>query len=342
MNAADELIEQIDAKKSYLVIGLDPNIYEDTSKAGVPHHLVREDGFEGVANAFFEFNKQIIDETHDLVAAYKPNFAFYVKYGVFGVEAFKKTVDYIKNKGCMVIGDAKENEIGNSAMAYSDAFLGETWVKEKGVFVKKPSFDVNFLTVNPYLGRETLEDTFAQDCQSFDKGVFVLIKTSNKGSGDLQDKLMSVEDLSDNDIGLLESIDAVTANNSTQMYNHVALSVRSMGEKLIGEKGYSSIGAVVGATYPEQAKLLRKLLPNTPFLVPGYGAQGAKAQTLANFFNEDGLGAIINSSRGIIFSYKNSSFTEEEFAKAARKSALDSINDINKVIESTGKYRWNN
>jgi orotidine-5'-phosphate decarboxylase len=346
MNAADNLIQKVEEKKSHLIIGLDLNVNSDPSKTGIPHFLIKNDGPEGISEAFFEYNKGIIDATHDLVPAYKPNISFYEKFGSDGIEAFKKTIDYIKEKGCIVVGDAKRNEIGNSAQAYSDAFLGKVWVKENGVFVNKPSFDVDFLTVNQYLGRETIEETFVKDSSLYGKGIFVLVKTSNPGSGDLQDKLMSTQKLTEEEIDLLKNSGANFKEGLTEMYNHVALAVRSMGKSLIGERGYSPVGAVVGGTYPKEASILRKLMPFTIILAPGYGVQGGKAEMLVNCFNDEGLGAIVNNSRGINFAYQLLKINEtllfkpEEFAEAARYATIKSINDINGTLAKNNKLRW--
>lgn len=225
------------------------------------------------------------------------------------MEVFKKTCEYAKNKGMIVIADAKRGDIGTTAAGYSNAFLGKTKLKQVEEYV----FDCDFITVNPYMGTDTITP-FIEDCKKYNKGLFVLVKTSNKSSGDLQDLELS---------------------NGKKIYEHVAELVKMWGEDLIGENGYSAVSVVVGATYPEQLKTIRKIIPNAYFLIPGYGAQGGKAEDIALGF-ENGLGGLVNASRSLMCAYKSEmwkdKFSEEEFAKATRQEALRMKDELNKAI----------
>ena len=231
----------------------------------------------------YNYNKDIIDSICDIAPAVKPQMAFYEKYGSQGVIAFERTVMYAKAKGLIVVEDAKRNDIGNTAQAYADGHLGKVEMLD-GSFIS--SFDVDFLTVSPYLGSESLMP-FMNECVINGKGIFVLVKTSNPSSGEIQD---------------------VVSSNGKSISENIADNIFSNAKKCIGEKGYSSIGAVVGATYPEDAIKLRKIMPSSIFLVPGYGAQGACIKDIMPCFNPDGLGAIVNSSRGILYSYLSNGF----------------------------------
>ena len=291
MNVVDQLIENTIRTKNPSVIGLDPDIgkipacYKVNAKSNNP--------FEAVANAIYEFNRDVIDTVADLVPAVKPQMAFYEKYGSYGVSAFEKTVVYAKSKGLVVVEDAKRNDIGNTAQAYADGHLGCVELLDGSC---PPSFDADFLTVTPFLGSESLHP-FIEVCKKNSKGIFVLVKTSNTSSGEIQDVVAS---------------DGMTISQS------IAKNVSEQSDAVIGKHGYSPIGAVVGATYPEEAVSLRKLMPKSYFLVPGYGAQGGGAKDILPCFNEDGLGAIVNSSRGILYTH----MTNEERAQCTHREYL--------------------
>lgn len=304
-----KLIDNIVKTDAPIVVGLDPNM------KFIPEYLKKEafeeygETLKGAAEAIWQFNKGIIDATYDLIPSVKPQIAMYEQFGIEGIEVFKRTVDYCKEKGLIVIGDVKRGDIGSTSASYAIAHLGKIQVGSKTY----APFDEDFATVNPYLGTDGVKP-FVDVCNECDKGIFVLVKTSNPSSGEFQDKLMEGKTL----------------------YEQVA-------EKLVNEWGaasmdgnYSNVGAVVGATYPEQGKILREKMPNTYILVPGYGAQGGKGADLVHFFNKDGLGAIINSSRGIIAAYQNekySSFGEKNFADASRQAVIDMKDDIKSAMK---------
>ena len=302
------MINKLNAKMKQMnapvVVGLDPML------SYIPEHIlnkaIKEHGetLEAAAEAVFEYNKGIVDAIYDIVPAVKPQIAMYEQFGVPGVEAFKKTVDYCKSKDLVIIGDVKRGDIGSTSEAYAVGHLGNIKI---GSNVYTP-FGEDFATVNPYLGRDGV-NPFIKVCKEENKGIFVLVKTSNPSSGEFQDRLI----------------------DGRPLYELVGEQVAKWGEDCMGD-GYSYVGAVVGATYPEQGKILRKLMPKTLILVPGYGAQGGQGKDLVHYFNEDGLGAIVNSSRGIICAYKQdkyASFGSENYADASRAAALDMIEDIN-------------
>ena len=262
---------------------------------------------EGAADAIWKFNQAIIDAVADLIPAVKPQIAMYEQFGLAGLVAYDKTVKYCKEKGLIVIADAKRGDIGSTSTAYAVGHIGHVQV---GNTVCK-GFDADMLTVNPYLGSDGIKP-FVDVCNSDDKGIFVLVKTSNPSSGEFQDRLI----------------------DGRALYEHVAEKVVAWGKESM-DGVYSNVGAVVGATYPEMSKVLRKLMPNTYFLVPGYGAQGGTAEDLRYCFNEDGLGAVVNSSRGIIAAYrqeKYQKFGEENFFEASRQATMDMIADIHRVL----------
>ena len=279
----------------------------------VPKHIVetslKEYGetLEGAADAIWKFNQAIIDAVADLIPAVKPQIAMYEQFGLAGLVAYDRTVKYCKEKGLIVIADAKRGDIGSTSTAYAVGHIGHVQV---GNTVCK-GFDADMLTVNPYLGSDGIKP-FVDVCNSDDKGIFVLVKTSNPSSGEFQDRLI----------------------DGRALYEHVAEKVVVWGKESM-DGAYSNVGAVVGATYPEMSKVLRKLMPNTYFLVPGYGAQGGTAEDLRYCFNEDGLGAVVNSSRGIIAAYrqeKYQKFGEDNFFEASRQATMDMIADINRVL----------
>ena len=264
------------------------------------------------AEAIIEFNKGILDAVADLVPVVKPQIAFYEIYGADGIRAYQETLKYAKEKGVLTIADAKRNDIGSTAAAYARSFLGEVEIFEGSENeVVTPIFDADSLTVNAYLGWDGVKP-FAEECDKYDRGLFILVKTSNKSSGDLQDLQMS---------------------DGRSVYEIMGHYVDSWGADYIGKNGYSFLGAVVGATYPEEAKKLRRIMPNSIFLVPGYGAQGGGAADVKPCFNEDGLGAIVNSSRGIIFAYeKMEDFRPAAYAEAARAAVMEMQNDLDSIF----------
>lgn len=304
---ADRLTEAIKKKGSPICVGLDPRFEQIPGTIRAKHIKKKAHSFEAAADAIVEFNRGIIDAVADLVPVVKPQFAFYVQYGFSGVWAFEETVKYAQEKGLLVIADAKSNDIGSTATAYANAFLGETDLHGE----KVAPMDCDALTVNAYLGYDGIKP-FIDICHKRGKGIFVLVKTSNPSSGDLQDVEVSEKKI--------------------PAYELVAQFSESWGADEVGSSGYSLVGAVVGATYPAEAAKLRKLLPHTYFLVPGYGAQGGDATDVAPCFNKDGLGAIVNSSRGIIYAYEKSKAGEDGYAEAARKATLSMKKDLEKAI----------
>ena len=273
-NIIDQLIEKIKIMKNPTVIGLDPR-YEILPKCVTDKYPKT---LEGVAQAIIEYNKALIDEICDIIPAIKPQIAFYEMYGIPGIQAFKETCEYAKQKGMFVIADIKRGDIGSTAQGYSNAYLGKTKIGEN----EQSLYDIDFVTVNPYMGTDCVKP-FIEDCKKYNKGLFILVKTSNPSSGELQD---------------------VKLESGEEVYTRVAKYVENWGEELRGEYNYSSISAVVGATYPEQLKQLRKVAPHTYFLIPGYGAQGGKAEDIALGFDENGLGGIVNASRSLMCAYK--------------------------------------
>lgn len=291
MNVVDQLIENTIRTKNPSVIGLDPDIGK--MPACYKAHAKSNNPFEAVANAIYDMNRDVIDTVADLVPAVKPQMAFYEKYGSYGVAALEKTVAYARSKGLVVIEDAKRNDIGNTAAAYADGHLGCVELLDGS---RAPAMDADFLTVTPFLGSESLHP-FVEVCKRNGKGIFVLVKTSNTSSGEIQDVITST---------------GMTVSQSIAKY------VSEQADTCTGAHGYSAIGAVVGATYPEEAVSLRGLMPRSYFLVPGYGAQGGGAKDILPCFREDGLGAIVNSSRGILYAH----MTDEERAVCTRREYL--------------------
>ena len=300
----NKLNEKMLKMNAPVVVGLDPML------SYIPKHILDKayaefgETLEGVAEAVFEYNKGIVDAIYDIVPAVKPQIAMYEQFGIPGMIAFKKTVDYCKSKDLVIIGDIKRGDIGSTSEAYAVGHIGKVQVGNN-TFVP---FDEDFVTVNPYLGSDGV-NPFIKVCKEENKGIFVLVKTSNPSSGEFQDRLI----------------------DGRPLYELVGEQVAKWGEECMGN-GYSYVGAVVGATYPEQGKILRKIMPKTLILVPGYGAQGGQGKDLVHYFNEDGLGAIVNSSRGIICAYKQdkyASFGSANYADASRQAALDMIEDIN-------------
>ena len=295
-NIIDQLIEKIKIMKNPTVIGLDPR-YEMLPKCVKDKYPKT---LEGVGQAIIEYNKALIDAIYDIIPAIKPQIAFYEMYGIPGMQAFKETCEYAKQKGMFVIADIKRGDIGSTAQGYSNAYLGKTKIEEN----EQSLYDIDFVTVNPYMGTDCVKP-FIDDCKKYNKGLFILVKTSNPSSGEFQD---------------------VKLENGEEVYTRVAKYVEKWGEELRGEYNYSSISAVVGATYPEQLKQLRQIAPHTYFLIPGYGAQGGKAEDIALGFDENGLGGIVNASRSLMCAYKSEmwkdKFEEKDYAKATRAEAI--------------------
>jgi len=299
-----KLIEEITKKNAPVVVGLDPML--DYVPKQIQKAAFEEFGetLEGAAEAIWQFNKGIVDATYDLIPAVKPQIAMYEQFGIPGMAAFQKTIAYCKEKGLIVIGDVKRGDIGSTSAAYAVSHLGKVAVGSKTYAV----FDEDFATVNPYLGSDGVKP-FLEVCKEQDKGIFVLIKTSNPSSGEFQD----------------QKVDGVP------LYELVGRKVAEWGEECM-DGDYSNVGCVIGATYPEMGKLLRKQLPKAYILVPGYGAQGGTGKDLAVYFNKDGLGAIVSSSRGIIAAWKKEEFAkfgEENYAEASRQAVIDMMEDIN-------------
>lgn len=305
-NAIDNLIEKIKQTNNPTVMGLDPR-YDMIPKCITSKY---SQDIKGACEAILEYNKALIDATYDIIPAVKPQIAFYEMFGVEGIEVFKQTCKYAKQKGMVVIADIKRGDIGSTAAGYSNAYLGKTPLYEK----EEPIFDVEFITVNPYLGIDGIKP-FIEDCKKYSKGIFILVKTSNPSSGELQD---------------------LKLENGKTVYETVGELVNNWGKELIGENGYSSIGAVVGATYPIQLETLRKIMPNTYFLIPGYGAQGGKAKDIALGFDKNGLGGIVNASRSLMCAYKQetwkNTYTEEQFAEATKAEAIRMRDELNQAI----------
>ena len=305
--AIDKLIKKIQETQNQTVMGLDPR-YEMLPQCVTSKYT---QDLEGASKAIIEYNKALIDATYDIIPAIKPQIAFYEMFGIEGMKAFKETCEYAKQKGMIVIADIKRGDIGSTAQGYSNAFLGKTKIGEK----EESIFDVDFVTINPYMGTDCVKP-FIEDCKKYGKGVFILVKTSNPSSGEIQD---------------------LKTENGEEIYTKVAQLVEKWGEELRGEYGYSSIAAVVGATYPEQLKQIRETAPHTYFLIPGYGAQGGKAEDIALGFDEKGLGGIINASRSLMCAYKSdrwkAQFDETEYAQATRAEALRMKEELNKAIQ---------
>ena len=305
----NKLIANIKKTNAPIVVGLDPVM------KFVPEYIQRAafdqygETLEGAAEAVWQYNRGIVDAVCDLVPAVKPQIAMYEQFGIPGMVVFKRTVDYCKEKGLVVIGDVKRGDIGSTSEAYAVGHLGRTSVGSKSY----SAFDEDFVTVNPYLGSDGVKP-FMKVCAQEKKGIFVLVKTSNPSSGEFQDRLI----------------------DGKPLYELVGEKVAQWSAECMPESGgYSYVGAVAGATYPEQGKLLRKVMPKSFILVPGYGAQGGKGADLAHFFNEDGLGAIINSSRGIIAAYQQEQyahFGERGYADAARAAVLAMREDISTAL----------
>ena len=303
----NKLTEKIKKTHAPICVGLDPMLSYVPKQVQETAFKEYGETLEGAAEAIWQFNKAIIDATYDLIPAVKPQIAMYEQFGIPGLVAFKKTVDYCKEKDLVVIGDIKRGDIGSTSSAYAVGHLGKVQVGTK----EYAGFDEDFATVNPYLGSDGV-NPFIDICKKEKKGLFILVKTSNPSSGEFQDQLI----------------------NGRPLYELVGEKVAQWGADCMGDE-YSYIGAVVGATYPEMGKVLRKIMPKSYILVPGYGAQGGKGKDLVHFFNEDGLGAVVNSSRGIIAAHKQeqyAEFGEANFADASRKAVETMVADIDGAL----------
>ena len=307
----NKLVKKIQKTNAPIVVGLDPMM------SYIPEHIQKKafseygETLEGAAEAIWQYNKEIIDHTYDLIPAVKPQIAMYEQFGVPGMNAFLKTVEYCHEKDLVVIGDIKRGDIGSTSAAYATAHIGKVTVGSKTY----SPFQEDFVTVNPYLGTDGVKP-FVDVCKEEKKGIFILVKTSNPSSGEFQDRLI----------------------DGRPLYEHVGEKVAQWGADCMGDS-YSYIGAVVGATYPEMGRVVRKIMPKSFILVPGYGAQGGTAEDLVPFFNEDGLGAIVNSSRGIIAAYKQEAYAEfgaEHFGEASRAAVEAMVADIDGALKKAG------
>lgn len=307
MNAIDLLIEKIKETNNPTVMGLDPryDMLPECVKAKYGTDI------KSVCEAFWEYNKALIDNVCDIIPAVKPQAAFYEMLGVEGIELLRKTCSYAKEKGMVVILDAKRGDIGSTCTGYSSAYLGETKIKENTYCL----FDVDFLTVNPYLGTDGIKP-FLDDCKKYDKGLFILVRTSNPSSSELQ---------------------SLKLESGKTVYETVGELVDNWGKELIGNNNYSAVGAVVGATHPMELEVLRKQMPNTFFLIPGYGAQGGKAEDIALGFDENGFGGIVNASRSLMCAYKSElwkkEFGDEKYAEATRQEAIRMRDELKTAIK---------
>lgn len=302
----NRLVDRIRELNAPVVVGLDPTL------ANIPAHVKAQafaqhgETLEGAAAAIWEYNKTIVDHICDLIPAVKPQIAMYEQFGIPGLMVYKQTVDYCKEKGLIVIGDIKRGDIGSTSTAYAIGHLGKVKIGETEI----APFDEDFATVNPYLGTDGVKP-FVDVCKTEKKGIFVLVKTSNPSSGEFQDRLI----------------------DGRPLYEWVGEKVNAWGEDAMGDD-YSYVGAVVGATYPKMGEVLRKIMPKAMILVPGYGAQGGKAEDLAPYFNAGGTGAIVNSSRGIIAAYKQEKYAalgEKEYGQASRQATIDMIEDLRRI-----------
>jgi orotidine-5'-phosphate decarboxylase len=294
---SDRLVEAVRSKGNPCVVGLDPRIELMPAFIQSSHNAPTREMIRAVISDFHEL---VLDSVADLVPAVKPQLAFFEQYGSAGIEAFENTVKAAKERGLLVIADGKRNDIASTAEAYVNAFLG------------KRAFDADSMTVTPYLGKDSLLP-FVNGCTQHGKGLFVVLKTSNPGSGDLQDQLLQ--------------------STGRPLYESVAAMVHELGKQTVGQCGYSSIGAVIGATFPEQGRRLRALMPQALILVPGYGAQGGSAQSAAACFHDDGQGAVVSSSRGITYAYASPDISREAFARTVRENTQKMIYDITSALK---------
>jgi len=302
---ADQLTSRISDLSAPICVGLDPRLEQIPSFIRDKAQKASGETMEAVAEAIIEFNKGITDAVADVVPAVKLQIALYECYGHHGLRAYEETVKYAQSKGLLVIGDAKRNDIGITAEAYANGHLGMVEVFSTPM----SSLNVDALTVTPYLGSDGITP-FTKVCKEQGKGIFVLVRTSNPSADEIQGQPVG----------------------DHLMDEHVATLVEGWGRDLIGESGFSLVGGVVGATYPEEARRLRNLMPNQILLVPGYGTQGGTAESVKPCFHKNGTGAIVNSSRGIIFAYQKSGQPEEAYAEAAQQAAIAMKEDLAKLF----------
>ena len=308
---ADRLCEAIARKGSAVVVGLDPRLESLPAELLAACREAYGASTRAAGEALWQFNRAIIDAVHDLVPVVKPQLAFYERYGLEGLQAYVRTVRYAQEAGLLVIADAKRNDIGPTVVAYAKGFLGTTRLFEQTI---PGDFEADALTVNAFLGRDGIQP-FIDQAQQHDRGLFVLVKTSNASSGELQDVPVA----------------------GRPLYEHLAALVETWGAASRGSYGYSAVGAVVGATYPEQARRLRDLMPHTIFLVPGYGAQGATAADVVGCFDARGYGAIVNASRSILFAFRTPAYAAMPYATAARAATLQMIQELHQALEKKSK-----
>ncbi len=310
-NFSDELVRKIAVMENPTVLGLDPKLdYIPDFIKEYAEQIFPEEAAKATAKALWLFNKAIIDSTCDIVPAVKVQYAYYEMYGIEALKTMLLTIRYAQKKGMLVISDAKRNDIGSTATAYAEGILGNT---DLLLGENMPMTGSDAVTVNPYLGIDGVKP-FIDVAKREGKGVFCLVRTSNPSAGDFQD---------------------LKLGDGRMVYEAVAAKVNEWGEELIGEEGFSSLGAVVGATWPEQAVQLRKAMPKAIILVPGYGAQGASADDAVASFTADGKGSIVNASRSIMTAWKkNSDLKPEEFATAARLEAEDMKNKLNAALKN--------
>ena len=354
-NVTDRIYKKMDEFETPLCVGLDPvmeklpgPLKREVAEEFLSGDYSDDEGMEAAAEAILRFNIAIIDATCDQVGLFKPQSAYYEVYGSHGIAALEETVEYARGKGAIVILDAKRNDIGRTSVAYAEAHLGKVLIPD-GTYIRSAD-DVDMMTVNGYLGSDGIKP-FAEVANRDGKGIFVLAKTSNKSSGELQNQKLLGEKFVPPD-ELEGQLPELLFSDGPEVYMEMARLINEWGAGNIGDSGYSNVGAVVGATYPEEAARLRAMLRQTLFLMPGYGTQGANADTLTNGFDEDGRGAIVGSSSGIGFAVNNPKFLEKhpefvnektgwpdetQFAEAARQATLDSVVDINRALAEKGK-----
>ncbi len=301
----ERLQDQIREMKNPTVAGLDPKL--EYVPSFIVEEKIKEYGqtMRGAVEAIYDYNVGLIDALCDIVPAVKPQSAFYERFGYEGVEVLKRTVDYAKSKGMYVIMDAKRGDIGSTAEGYSDAYLGAVKIGDTEV----EPFGCDCLTINAYLGSDGI-NPFIKDCVARDRAVFALVKTSNPSSGELQN---------------------IVAGDR-KVYNVVGDLLERLGKDTVDKYGYTCVGAVTGATYPTEIRDLRRRLQKTFFLVPGYSAQGGKAEDVQHAFDEYGHGAIVNSSRGIICAWQKTGKDGKDFADAARAAAIAMKDDLKQFI----------
>lgn len=318
----DRLMDEMDKKRSILIVGLDPQFKRIPVQIREKARQKFGAGWRAIGYAYLWFNQAIIDATEEYAVGFKPQMAFYEAYGNWGIWAFQETVNYAKKKGLIVIEDAKREDGGDTAQAYADGHLGKVdfWGDDDETFTKVPAYDVDCMTITAWIG-EPMLSPFLKVVKEQGKGIFVVDKTSFRPASVIQER---------------KTEDGITN------WEDLAHWVAQWGEGSEGERGYRNVGVVMGATYPEEAEMMRKILRNAWFLIPGYGAQGGGADGAVVGFNKDGYGGVVNSSRGIIFAYAKGNFQSDpkDFAEAARKAAEFSRDDLNAALKRAGKFNW--